>query len=402
MPVHPRSEPGHRHLDTVIYVAGMPAADPVQFRGSRLPRLLLISPDFPPAKGGVQTLAHRLACGLSAFDLRVVALDEPGAREFDAAGALSIRRVRAPARPAAAGNALLNAACLREAVRFRPDIVLSVHMVLAPAAALSRRLLGARTVQYFHAKEIGHRPRLAAFAANRSDLPIAVSRYTAQLLADCGVQRERLTLLSPGVDLPQDPSPLPAASPTFVTIARLQDRYKGHNVVMRAMRLVRERVPDARWVIVGDGPLRGELEQLAGDLGVADAVSFLGSVSDSERDSCLRRSKLLVMPSRLPDAGAGEGFGIVYLEAGAFGKPVVAGNVAGAVDAVLDGRTGLLVDPTDPAAVAEAIVSLLLDADLARRLGEAGAEHATALAWPLVAQRLQGIMLERLAPEFVR
>ena len=83
------------------------------------------------------------------------------------------------------------------------------------------------------------------------------------------------------------------------------------------------------------------------------------------------------MPSRLPAGGfAGEGFGIVYLEAGAYGKPVVAGNVGGAVDAVLDGETGLLVDPTDALEVADAITRLLLDEQLATRLGGAGADRA--------------------------
>ena len=85
------------------------------------------------------------------------------------------------------------------------------------------------------------------------------------------------------------------------------------------------------------------------------------------------RAQLLAMPSRLPAGGfAGEGFGIVYLEAGAYGKPVVAGNVGGALDAVRDGETGLLVDPLDPLAVAEAIATLLSDRELAGRLGEGG------------------------------
>ena len=111
-------------------------------------------------------------------------------------------------------------------------------------------------------------------------------------------------------------------------------------------------------------------------------MRFLGAVSDAERDTWLRRADLLAMPSRLPGAGrAGEGFGIVYLEAGAYGKPVVAGNVGGALDAVRDGETGLLVDPADAHAVAEAIARLLLDPDLARRLG-AGGRTARAQALP--------------------
>ncbi len=153
-----------------------------------------------------------------------------------------------------------------------------------------------------------------------------------------------------------------------------------------------------QWVVIGDGPLRGELEALARAHGVADSVRFLGALSDAERDTWLRRADLLAMPSRLPGAGrAGEGFGIVYLEAAAYGKPVVAGNVGGAVDAVLDGQTGLLVDPADPRAVGEAIATLLLDPDLAQRLGRAGAGRAQDSAWPLMAGASASVLLEQAA-----
>ncbi|HWX52916.1 MAG TPA: glycosyltransferase, partial [Solirubrobacteraceae bacterium] len=79
-----------------------------------------------------------------------------------------------------------------------------------------------------------------------------------------------------------------------------------------------------------------------------------------------------------------------------FGKPVVAGNVGGALDAVLDGVSGLLVDPTDPAAVGDAITRLLMDRQLAQSLGSAGAERARSLAWPLVAERVQELLLAQL------
>jgi phosphatidylinositol alpha-1,6-mannosyltransferase len=376
----------------------MPEGVPAHDRpGGRLPRLLVLSPDFPPARGGIQVLAHRLAAGLDGFERRVVTFDGPGAREFDSAGELSVRRVRADSRLRAGRNAVLNAVAVAEAVRFRPDAVLSIHIVTAPAVAVIRRVLGTSSAQYFHAKEIAHRPKLSAFAARHADVPIVVSEYCAQLLAGTGVPRPSMTLISPGVDLPADPAPLPAETPTFVTISRLKDRYKGHDVLMRAMPRIRERVPDARWVIVGDGPLRAELEALARSSRVADAVEFVGAVSDAQRDDWLRRADLLVMPSRLPGAGAaGEGFGIVYLEAGAFGKPVVAGNVGGALDSVLDGQTGLLVDPTDPAALAGAITRLLLDRELGERLGRAGAERAASMTWPLTARRVQQVLLAQI------
>jgi phosphatidylinositol alpha-1,6-mannosyltransferase len=366
-------------------------------RGGRAPRLLVITPDYPPRRGGIQLVVHRLVTGLEGFDIRVVALACPGAEEFDATGAVSMRRVWSEPRLRGARNIPLNALALREAARFRPELTLSAHIVSSPAAAAVRAALGARTVQYFYAKEVGDKPRLAAFAARRADAAISISTYTSGLLEALGVPVGALTQIPPGVDLPADPRPQAAERPTVLTIARLEDRYKGHDVLLGALGSIREQVPDVQWVVIGDGPLRPELEALAGARGVADCVRFLGSVSDEERNSWLQRADVLAMPSRLPQgAGAGEGFGIVYLEAGAYGKPVVAGNVGGALDAVIDGETGLLVDPTDTHAVGAALTRLLLEKDLAARLGAAGAEHARRFAWPRIVERVRAVLLRAL------
>jgi phosphatidylinositol alpha-1,6-mannosyltransferase len=367
-------------------------------RGDSRPRLLILTADFPPARGGVQVLMHRLAAGMEAFETKVVALDAPGAGSFDSTSGLSTHRVRAAGSSRAGRLGPLNAGALLEAARFRPTLTLSAHIVTSPAAAGIRRLFGARTVQYFYAKEIADKPRLAAFAARQAHGAIAISNYTSELLASAGALGRNTHVIPPGVDIPGDPRPLVAEHPTFVTIARLGDRYKGHDVLVQALAGIRERVPDVEWVVIGDGPLRPELEALARSRGVAEAVRFLGAVSDEERDSWLRRADLLAMPSRLPGPGqAGDGFGIVYLEAGTYGKPVVAGNVGGPLDAVLDGETGLLVDPADPAEVASAIERLFNDKELALRLGRAGALRAQSFAWPLIVERVQALLLEQLA-----
>jgi phosphatidylinositol alpha-1,6-mannosyltransferase len=358
---------------------------------------LIVTPDFPPAAGGIQVVVHRLAAGIKGFETRVVTPDAPGATSFDSESGLDVRRVRGGARLRGGRNAVLNAAALSEALRFRPAVTLSAHIVASPAASAIRSALGARTVQYFHAEEIGAKPRLAAFAVRHADVSIAVSSYTAGLIAAAGAVPERIRVIPNGTDIPSGPTLEPTDRPTFLTIARIEERYKGHDVMVRALPLVLAKVPDARWVVVGDGSLRSGLEALAHSYGVADSISFLGAVSDEQRNSWLRRTRLLAMPSRLPAGGfAGEGFGIVYLEAGAYGKPVVAGNVAGAVDAVLDGETGLLVDPTDSFAVADAITRLLLDEQLASRLGRAGAERARRFAWPIIVERVERVLLELL------
>jgi phosphatidylinositol alpha-1,6-mannosyltransferase len=365
-------------------------------RGGR-PSLLILTPDFPPAPGGIQVVADRLARGLQAFETTVVAPDAPGAAAFDADSGVRTHRVRGGGALRGGRGALLNATALARGVSLRPQITLSMHIVTSPAAAGIGSAVGARTVEYFHAEEIGAKPRLAKFAAEHTDASIAVSEYTAGLVAATGAVPRALHVIGNGTDVPEDASPLDDARPTILTIARIEERYKGHDTIVRALPLVLAKVPDAQWVVIGDGSLRAGLEALAASYGVSQAVRFLGAVSDEQRNLWLRRARLLAMPSRLPAGGfAGEGFGIVYLEAGAYGKPVVAGNVGGALDAVRDGETGLLVEPTDPVLVAEAITRLLLDGELARRLGEGGRRNALAHTWPHVVGQVERVLLAQL------
>ncbi|HME05338.1 MAG TPA: glycosyltransferase family 4 protein, partial [Solirubrobacteraceae bacterium] len=288
------------------------------------PRLLILTPDFPPVHGGVQVLVHRLALAMTGFQTEVVTLTSPGAGRFDGEGQLATLRVGARMGGRRARIVALNAGGLRRALRFRPHVTLSAHIVTSPAAAAIRRVLGARTAQYFYAIEILGKPRLSAFAGARADVAIALSAYTASLIPATGGSTTPVKVIPPGVDLPSDPGALPAERPTVLTIAQLNYAYKGHDVLIRALAGVRARVPDVEWVVIGEGPLRRGLEDLARASGLAGVARFLGAVSDEERNSWLRRADVFAMPSRL----AGEGFGIAYLEASAYGKPVVAGNVA--------------------------------------------------------------------------
>lgn len=356
----------------------------------------MITPDFPPSRGGIQVLVHRVVTHAPELGARVLTLGGEDARAFDRGARIDVRRVRPVGRRRPATVGALNLRALGAAIRMRPDLVLSAHIVVSPAAAVIRRTLGIPVVQYLYAKEIGARPGLARFAVRHADAVIAISRYTRDLALEVGARPEQITLIPPGVDLPEGVAERAPASekdrPRLVTVARLEDRYKGHDVIARALPLVRVRVPDVEWVVVGDGPLRPHLERLVASNGVQDSVRFVGSVSDAERDRWLRLADVFAMPSRLPARGlAGEGFGIVYLEANARGLPVVAGRVAGALDAVVDGETGLLIDADDHFEVADSISSLLLDPERARALGRAGVDHSRGFAWPAIAERVEGL-----------
>jgi phosphatidyl-myo-inositol dimannoside synthase len=341
---------------------------------------------------------HRIVRHASRLQVRVVTRRSPGAFEFDRREGLDVKRA-GRAGGGASSNLLLNGRALMEALRFRPRAVLSGHIVMSPAARAIGKAAGAPVIQYLHADELRTRPRTASFAVG-ADAVLAVSAHTEQLALAAGADPQRVRRIPNGVDLPQERRTERAGRPTIVTVARLEQRYKGHDVLIRALPLVRQRVPDVEWLVVGDGSLRQELERLADAQQLGETARFLGVLPEEERDAALDRAHVFAMPSRLPPGRVGgEGFGIVYLEAAAHGLPSVAGNVGGAPDAVVHGETGLLVDPEDHVAVANALVELLLEPARAAALGAAGATRAREFAWPLIARRVEELVFDLARPE---
>jgi phosphatidyl-myo-inositol dimannoside synthase len=361
-------------------------------------RLLVLTPEFPPARGGIQHLLHRLVCNLRRLRASVIALyhqDSPAIDEICLAEVGRVGRLSTSVGHKTA-IAALNALSFRRAMAFRPHVVLSGHVVVSPAAWAISKALRAPYVQYVHGSEVLRRPGMTEFACLHASAVVAVSEYTRQLVSTLVADRARVHLIPPGVDPAASRHSAQSTTPTVLTVARLAERYKGHDVLIRALPLVRARVATARLVIVGDGPLRPAYEAMARSLGLDDSVLFLGSLPDAERDDWFERSHVFAMPSRLSPSG-GEGFGIVYLEAGAHGLAVVAGRAGGSVDAVVDGQTGVLVDPTDHVAVASAISDLLSDPDRAAAMGLQGAARARDFAWPVIAGRVEDLLLRTAA-----
>jgi phosphatidylinositol alpha-1,6-mannosyltransferase len=179
----------------------------------------------------------------------------------------------------------------------------------------------------------------------------------------------------------------------ILSVGNLVSR-KGHDMVIRALPRLLDIMGDVTYLIVGDGPHRAELEALALALGVRERVAFAGRVPDEDLPDIYALCDAFVLPSREQlDSCDVEGFGMVFLEANASGKPVVAGRSGGIGDAVLDGETGLLVDPLDPDCIASSIGKLLANPQLASRMGEQGRERAVReFSWPAVAARLRGIL----------
>jgi len=158
----------------------------------------------------------------------------------------------------------------------------------------------------------------------------------------------------------------------IVTIGRLVER-KGHDIVLKAMTQILQQIPDLHYLIVGSGPNEISLKKQVSNMGLEKYVTFTGRVPDDEIGAYYELCDIFVMISReIPEKGDLEGFGIVYLEANYFGKPVVAGRSGGVEDAVVHNKTGLLVDPTKSDEVANAIITLLSNSNFAKTLGNTG------------------------------
>jgi phosphatidylinositol alpha-1,6-mannosyltransferase len=362
--------------------------------GKARPRLLLIAAVFPPEVGGIQLLTARLAQHLTGFETRIVAPAAPEPVD-DAPQVLrapaSTLRLRGPARIGA-----LNAYAATAARGFRPDVVISMHIATAPAAWM----LGAPYLQYVYASELAPRPGLARRALRRASRVVSISSYSRDLALRHGARSEQTIVVLPGVDQPAAP-PRPEEhlrGAHVIAVSRLVDSYKGHDTLIRAMPLVRSLVPESRARLIGDGRLRPYYERLAESIGASGYVDFLGAVSDGERDAELRAAAVFCLPVRNPSAGAGEGFGIALLEAGTFGLPVVAGRAGGAVDAVVDDETGILVDAgIDHEQLADALIRVLGDDDLRCRMGRGGMERARAFSWERMADDVGRLCHEAIA-----
>jgi phosphatidylinositol alpha-1,6-mannosyltransferase len=181
--------------------------------------------------------------------------------------------------------------------------------------------------------------------------------------------------------------------PVVVCVSRMVAR-KGQDVLVRALPRIRERVPGAALLLVGDGPHRAQVEKLADRLGVRDDVVFAGRVPWARTPAYYDAGDVFCMPTRTRRGGLEpEALGICYLEAAATGLPVVAGDSGGAPDAVLDGENGYVVPGLDVGAVADRCAELLLDRELAATFGARGrAWVAQAWRWDDLAVRLQRLL----------
>ena len=271
-------------------------------------------------------------------------------------------------------------------------------------ALLPRWLNGVKVVSTCHSAEIALARQnklstwLLAICLHRSDAVCANSSHTANLVRQVsGIDAEvipygatvRIEEATPTIRNDQE-------VPFLLFSGRLIQR-KGIHFLLQAMPLILAQ-RKVRLIITGDGHCRAEWEALSLKLGLQAQVQFAGFVTNERLSQLFRTCTIYVHPAIYDDRGDTEGLGVVLIEALRNRKPVVASRVGGIVDVIQDGKTGLLVPEKDPLAIAKAVLGLLDDPALARRLGEAGYVYATKFFdWDRITDQLEAVY-QRICP----
>ncbi|WP_230208363.1 glycosyltransferase family 4 protein [Microlunatus sp. Gsoil 973] len=337
---------------------------------------MIITNDFPPTVGGIEGFVSDV-CELLDDDVIVMTRQTPGWPDHDRQ--LSYPVVRQ-------GRLLLpTPAVLRTATKLITEhrITRVIFGAMAPLALLAPglRASGARQLLAIsHGHEIWWATlpgssTLLRRMGDAVDHVSTISDYAATRIAPALSPRvrERMIRIAPPIDterfrLPDD-HPI-ASPPTVIAVGRMVHQ-KGFDTLLRAW-AIRE-IDHARLVLVGDGPRAASLRRLARRLDLRESVSFTGRVPRDRIPELLHRADVFALPVRSRLAGLNpEGLGLGFLEAAASGLPVIAGRSGGAPEAVIDGVTGYVVDPDDPAALASRLDTLLGDPDGAAAMGRAG------------------------------
>ncbi|MCX7819486.1 MAG: glycosyltransferase family 4 protein [Kiritimatiellae bacterium] len=380
-----------------------PPADPL--------RILFLSWNYPPARGGIEEMVSHLHRGLLARGHHVHLVT---GCSMEAPCEPHVERAHRP------GLAWFELAAVRHGVqwarRHHAEVILCGSVAAAPAAWAVARLLGAPYVVPAYGSELAlkgwWRREAVGWWFRRAARVLPISRASAQRLRRHRVLEANCTVIPPGVDVERFER-LAAALPP-------DERWPGRDILLSVGRLVRRKgvlelveqvMPTLiRWrpsvllVVAGDDArqslvhagegMRARIESAVRRLGLTDHVVLLGAVSDEELVALYRRADLFVLPALdLPyDV---EGFGIVFLEAALASVPAVATRVGGIPDAVEDGRTGLLVEPGDWPGFAMRVLELLADRVRRAELGRAAATRARQqFAWPAIVARYERVLAE--------
>lgn len=393
-------------------------------------RVLFISTNFPPVIGGA-AIVYESICRYAAGAVIAMAASNEyttgkplvGTAEYDRHAGYPIYRMRVLHEtehlPRGLLATLLNKAndlllmammlfrILRTARKERAEVICLGDLVYGGWLVFPLKyLFRYKVVIYVHGEEItthsgGRFDELRAKFLSHADAIVSVSTFTRDaMIRLMDMDPEKITVIQNGVNLDRfqvrRPTPELAAQygvmgrQVILSVGRLVQR-KGMDNLIEAMPGVLKECPDAHLLIAGEGPLRDKLNALIRIHGLERHVTLLGTVSDLALDDLYALADIFALPNRdLPD-GETEGFGLVFLEANASGKPVVAGRAGGAKDAVIDGVNGLSVDGTSISAIADALTRILKDPALRESLAQGGIKIAQRSDWRIRTAEFQGL-----------
>jgi phosphatidylinositol alpha-1,6-mannosyltransferase len=372
-------------------------------------RTLIVTNDFPPRQGGIQSFVYELARRLDADQLTVYAPKWDGDAAFDAAQAFEV--VRHPTSLMIGGPDVRRRAAQLARSRKAEVVVFGASAPLGLITPVLRSAGVKRAIAITHGHEAGWAAlpgarQVLRQIGQRTDVMTYLGEYFRVRLASALSPQAaaRMARLHPGVDasvfradadarrLVRDRYGL-AGRPVVVCVSRLVAR-KGQDTLLRAWPAVRAAVPDAVLLIVGGGPYAPALRGLAEENGLKSSVIFTGPVPQAELPAHYAAGDVFSMPCRTRRGGLDvEGLGIVYLEASATGLPVVGGDSGGAPDAILEGETGYVVGGRDVAALADRLITLLADPASAKAMGEKGRAWVERdWNWDVAASRLLALL----------
>ncbi len=379
---------------------------------------LLITDTFSPRVGGREAYYNHLFSHLKQDSVVVITPDKTGNyKAFDRQSSLSIYRISDLSQKWFRWGRPGRIKWLKTLFKIcKNHQIHAVHCGLVLPDGLSgwllQQTLGIPYIIYTHGKEILEHQKhpenelLMRIAFEGAMSVVSNSYYTAGLLKDFGISSEKIVRIPPGIEPHQWTKTIPIKQvdtlikkhqlgnrPIILTVGRLNER-KGHDTVIQAMPRILSEVPDAIYLIVGDGLNRDNLQALTQQIGLEKSVIFAGEVPDEALPAYYQLATVFTMISRQPPGSHEvEGFGIVYLEANACGLPVVAGRSGGVSDAVVDGKTGFLVDPFSVEEVATAMIQLLNHPQLCKQFAETGKKRALeAFSWQQSSQKLQTLI----------
>jgi len=364
---------------------------------------LLLSGDFPPVMGGESRFLYNLFYYLPTLNKAVVAPYLRGFRGVDNSMPFYVKRL--PIRSKGPLKLISLLLYFWSIFPFKEKKLL-IHcgqvMIPGMAGLLAKYLLGVPYIVYAYGAELlkyVHIPHSAILKAvfKNADKVITISNYTTSQVKKLGIPEDKIIRTLLGVDVDEFyPSPPNArvikrygfeGKKVIMTTCRLVD-HKGIDMVISALPRILKEVRDVTYLVVGSGEDRARLENIACEKGVRDKVLFAGNVSDEDLMEFYNLSDLFVMATREVSRKV-DGFGITFIEANACGRPVIGGRSGGVGDAIIDGVTGLLVDPEDIDEISDAIIKLLIDKEYAERLGKNGLERVgKQLTWERIASRL--------------